>query len=190
MLLEQTEKAKYESMWRDVPDYRDRSPGEENVQRFWDIMKPNAGDTLIDIGCGTGVAGLEFMNRDLNVKWIDITDAGLLPEIWRESFIQATLWSRWTNEWKHGFDYGFCCDVMEHIPPEYTMLVIDRILSVCRTTWFQIALLPDSHGVSIGQTLHLTVKPFNWWLERLRSAGNVVDARDLCGRALYVVRAK
>ena len=87
-----------------------------------------------------------------------------------------------------GFDYGFCCDVMEHIPTEYTMLVIDRIMSSCRTAWFQIALVPDQFGVTIGQTLHLSVQPFTWWLDHLRGGiGRVTDARDLCGQALFVV---
>lgn len=186
----ETEREKYTDVWRDIPEYRDHSPGLDNVQRFLDVLHPRRGETLIDIGCGEGVAGEEFVNHGLTVSWLDITDAGLtLSEMTRaHSFIKAPLWSDWAYVNKYGWDYGFCCDVMEHIPPEYTMLVTDRILSACRTTWFQIALLPDSHGELIGQSLHLTVRPFNWWLDRLGSIGNVVDARDLCGRALYVVK--
>lgn len=189
MNIAEVEQAKYTELWRDVPEYRDYSPGKENVSRFMDIIKPDHGATLLDIGCGTGIAGLEFVSMGLNVCWLDITDAGLLPEIQHSHFIEAPLWSHW-NSWKYGYDYGFCCDVMEHIPPEYTMLVLDRIISACRVTWFQIALVQDNFGVTIGQTLHLTVKPFTWWLERLRTLGTVEDARDLCGQALYIVRQK
>lgn len=182
------ERQKYETLWRDVPDYRLKSPGMENLQRFIDVLRPSVGDTLLDIGCGEGVAGLEFMDKhSLIVNWIDITDAGLLGEVPRRSFVKASLWAPWHIFFKHGFDYGFCCDVMEHIPPEYTMLVLDRILSACRKTWFQIAFLPDGHGEIIGQTLHLTVKPFNWWLDHLRSLGRVTEARDICGRGVFVV---
>lgn len=179
------ERAKYSELWTDVPDYRKYSPGLENVSRFMDIIKPDQGSTLIDIGCGTGEAGLEFQRKGLYVRWVDITNAGLHPDIPHSRFIYSSLWGDWTQD---GYDYGFCCDVMEHIPPEYTMLVIDKIISSCRTTWFQIALVPDQFGATIGQTLHLTVQPFNWWLDRMREFGNVIDARDLCGQALYIVK--
>lgn len=182
-----TERAKYFELWRDVPDYREYSTGMENVSRFMDIIKPEKGSTLIDIGCGEGKAGLEFQSKGLYVKWVDITSAGLHPDIPSSRFIYSSIWSNWAHD-KYGYDYGFCCDVMEHIPTEYTMLVIDRIISSCRTSWFQIAFVPDQFGASIGQTLHLTVQPFNWWLDRLRGAGSVIDARDLCGQALFVVK--
>jgi SAM-dependent methyltransferase len=184
----EVEREKYSELWSDVPAYRNYSPGMENVSRFMKNMKPKKDQTLLDIGCGTGEAGLEFIKQGLRVRWIDITDAGLRPDIPRNKFMRAALWDTWNNDWKYGYDYGFCCDVMEHIPTEYTMLVIDRIISACRTTWFNIALVPDQFGAAIGQPLHLTVRPFTWWLERLKLAGNVVDARDLCQQALYVVK--
>jgi len=183
----ESERAKYAELWSDVPDYRVHSPGQENVARFMEIMQPSPDETLLDIGCGTGVAGLEFKQLGMNVSWLDITDAGLLPDVPHARFINAPLWTRWDRHWKHGFDYGFCCDVMEHIPTEYSMLVIDRIVSTCRTTWFQITLVPDQFGATIGQPLHLTVRPFGWWLERLKATGTVVDARDLCEQALFIV---
>ncbi len=182
------ERAKYTEIWTDVLDYRKYSPGMENVQRFIDIIKPERNSSLLDIGCGTGEAGLEFVDRGLTVSWLDITDAGLSKEISRPHFIESALWMNW--ERGYSFDFGFCCDVMEHIPTEFTMLVINRIVSVCSTTWFQISLQPDQFGEVIGQPLHLTVRPFGWWLERLRMAGNVIDARDLCGQALYIVDKK
>lgn len=189
MQINQVEYDKYTELWRDFPEYRDYSPGMENVQRFLDVMPLiKRGQSLIDVGCGTGVAGLEFANHGLLVNWIDITDAGLLPAVPRKSFTKAELWAPWHRLNKYGYDYGFCCDVMEHIPPEYTMLVIDRILAACRTVWFQIALTPDRFGAAIGQPLHLTVKPFTWWRDRLASLGNVIEARDLCGVAMFVVK--
>lgn len=186
MNLIESERAKYAELWSHVPEYRDFSPGLQNVKRFMEVMKPNAGATILDIGCGTGAAGLMFEQFGLRPHWLDITEAGLIPAIKKERFTRTALWGGWAEEFD--CDYGFCCDVMEHIPTEYTMLVIDRIVAACKTTWFQIALVPDQFGATIGQPLHLTVKPFVWWLERMKMAGKVIDARDLCGQALYVVQ--
>lgn len=177
------ERAKYEEIWG-FPEYKKYSPGLENVERFMSVMKPSTGSSVYDIGCGTGGAGLEFEKLGLRVTYVDITDAGLDPAVNRKNFIQAPLWARWAHE-EH--DYGFCCDVLEHIPPEYVMLCVDRCLDAANTVWFQIALRPDEFGRMIGEPLHLTVRPFDWWLIRLATVGRVMDARDLCGEGLFVV---
>jgi hypothetical protein len=181
-----TERDKYATIW-EFPEYYNYSPGKENVERFMSVMKPPLANgilSLIDIGCGAGVAGLEFEKLGFDVSYLDLTDRGLDAKVDRSRFIQSSLWAPWGHR---SWDYGFCCDVMEHIPTEMTMLCIDRVLSSCQVAWLQIALRPDNFGALIGQPLHLTVKPFTWWLERLAQLGNVVDARDLCGDGLYVV---
>ena len=181
------ERAKYAEIWS-IPEYKEFSPGLENVQRFMDVIEPKSAETLIDIGCGAGVAGLAFQERGLTVNWLDLTDAGLDPKIDRRRFIETPIWGPWNGyRSRHQWDYGFCCDVMEHIPTEYTMLCVNRILWHCRKVWFQIALVPDEFGKLIGEPLHLTVQPYKWWLVRLASVGKVIDARDLCGTGLYVV---
>lgn len=194
----EAERSKYEQIWTDVPEYRDYSPGLENVQHFLDVLSPKRGQSLIDIGCGAGVAGLEFAAHGLKVSYLDITDAALLPEVPRERFIKTALWDNWFDsapiavelDVRSGFNYGYCCDVMEHIPTEFAMLVAARIIAACDTTWFQIAFFHDGHGAAIGKPLHLTVQPFEWWLDRLENIGDVIDARDLCGRGMFIVRRK
>lgn len=181
------ERNKYSEIWK-FEEYKKFSPGLENVPRFMDVMKPENGASLLDVGCGAGVAGLEFKRLGLDVWWLDITDAGLDPVVNRDRFIEAPLWSAWPwDSGARGWSYGFCCDVMEHIPPEYVMLVIDRILEACETVWFHIALKPDQFGMMIGEPLHLTVRPYEWWLVRLATVARIMDARDLCGNGMFVV---
>lgn len=184
-LLEE-ERAKYEDIWKNVPEYRDHSPGLENVDRFMSVVKPILGSTIADIGCGTGAAGIQFAKKGLRVHWIDITAAGLLSQVPRDNFLERCLWTWRQDNW--GFDFGFCCDVMEHIPPEFSMLSASNIVRNCYLTWFQIALVKDNFGEAIGKPLHLTVRPFKWWADSLRQIGQVVDARDLCQQGLYLVR--
>lgn len=179
------ERAKYSEIWS-MQEYRDaHSPGVENVDRFMSVMKPRPGATVIDVGCGSGHAGMELERRGLQSWYLDITDTGLDPAIPRSQFIQQAAWAKWHGKY---FDYGFCCDVLEHIPSEYALLVCDRIIDRCGVAWLQICNQPDNFGPKLlGEPLHLTVKPYSWWLLRLATLGKVVDARDLCGVSLFVV---
>ncbi len=185
MNLVQVEREKYEDIWA-YDSYKDHSEGMMNVPRFLTHIEPRPGQSIIDIGCGQGNAGLELQKHGLRTWWLDITDAGLMPEVDRTRFIQAPIWSDWKRP--RGWDYGFCCDVMEHIPPEFVMLCAERIIKNCGTTWFQICNLNENFGDAIDKTLHLTVRQFTWWKERLGMLGTIVDARDLCGVCMFVVK--
>ena len=103
----------------------------------------------------------------------------------KTGFIHSNLWSKW-----HGpFDVGYCCDVMEHLPPEKVDAVLKRIFKNCESCFFSIHFGEDSFRKVVGHPLHLTVKPFSWWLDKLKEYGTVNDARDLIGMgSFYVAR--
>ena len=63
-------------------------------------------------------------------------------------------------------EYGFCTDVMEHIPPDKVDVVLNNILHAAQSVWFSICLIPDDCGVLIGEPLHLSVHPFEWWKKK------------------------
>lgn len=180
------ERAKYDLVWQ-FPEYHEHSPGLHHVDYFLSVVRPDPGSSVIDIGAGACVAGLELQRRGFDAWYLDLTDAAVPDAVDRRHFIEAPLWSHWGWRKALGWDYGYCCDVLEHVSPEYTMLCVDRILSYCRTTWLQVAFEPDKFGSMIGEDLHLTVKPFTWWRDRIGGLGKLVDARDLCGRGVFVV---
>jgi hypothetical protein len=181
------ERSKYEAIWSFEQYQESGSPGLANVERFMSVLSPSPGSSVIDIGCGAGRAGLAFGDRGLKPWWLDLTPAALDPEVDRSRFIESPLWSPHWGE-RSAWDYGYCCDVLEHIPTEYAMLACHRIIENCDTSWLHICNLPDEFGKLIGEPLHLTVKPYQWWLTRLATLGEVIDARDLCGNSLFVVR--
>lgn len=191
MLISEAEKSKYELMWS-VGDYNLYSPGEDNAQRFVATLSPLKGATVLDAGCGAGKGGLALEALGFRVWYLDITSAGLDLGLGvdRRRFMQQPLWRRIDKPNPVLWDYGFCCDVMEHLPIEYTMLAARNILDACRTVWFQIAFFEDGWGATIGEELHLTVRPFTWWKERLQTLGRVIDARDLCGDGIFVVESR
>jgi SAM-dependent methyltransferase len=182
------ERTKYEAVWS-LRDYKEFSPGLENVERFMKVVNPvhpagGLGRSLYDVGCGAGVAGLAFEERGFRVTYVDLTDAGLDPRVDRTNFIKAPIWTDWMYE-RHS--YAFCCDVMEHIPTEFVMLSLSNIIRSATLSWINICNMEDKFGDILGEPLHLTVRPFNWWRDRIRSLGTVIEARDLCGTSLFVV---
>ena len=183
------EKIKYERMWADC-DYRQVSPAERDLSRFLDVAKIDPSKEppmILDLGCGTGRAGLKLYEMGFNVHMIDITETSLdkevcevLEKLEKEPndlrafwFDEACAWSLDDDLIKSGlllfdYDWGFCYDVMEHIPEEKVDAVFASVSALCREAFFQICTIPDGFGQRIGETLHLTVKPSEWWLEKIK----------------------
>lgn len=179
----------YEGMWSSVPAYGRIAPGEDVVPFFLDMTQATRG-TVLDAGCGTGRGALALQAAGLDPVLCDMTREGLTEDASRLPFREACLWHLTPAE--HGrFDYVYCCDVMEHIPTEYTMLTLARLLSLARKGLFlSIALVPDHFGIWIGANLHRTVQPFGWWRDRLRDLGQLVECRDLLVNGVYLVRGR
>ena len=87
-------------------------------------------------------------------------------------------------------EYGFCTDVMEHIPPDKVGVVLDNILKAAQRVWFSIALFEDACGKLIGETLHLSVHPFEWWKEQFEKRDCVfhVSRNDWTNYAHFYVQ--
>lgn len=185
----EAERTKYETCWESAA-YRKVSPGELWAWRFIKMLRPQRGETITDFGSGPGRASLMFHLFGLKVLAIDIAANSLDDDVRAEAafpFLQANLWEPLALD----SDYGFCVDVMEHIPEERVDAVVHNVVKGCRTSLFHISVRPDSFGPKlVGAPLHLTVKPFDWWLRVMRSYGEVTDARDLVDNAMFLVRRR
>lgn len=169
-------------MW-DVDAYSVNSPGKQLVDYFINIAKPPIPCFILDVGAGAGAGSRELKSRGFHVQAFDITDAA-----WKHDDIKLTTGSIWRDmNFRTKFDFGYCCDVMEHIPQEFTALSVSEILRNCERAFLSISFGPDNCGVWIGQPLHLTVKPFTWWRDLMREVGTLHDARDLMGDGVFLV---
>jgi SAM-dependent methyltransferase len=156
-----TEREKYQLLWAD-DRYRVLAPGEDIVQTFLDVAKPEG--SVIDFGCGTGRAALKIREVTGAVTLMDFVDNCRDESVAHLPFVHHDL----TQPVPHGISapYGYCTDMMEHIPTTDVPKVIDNIMAAAARVFFQISTVPDGFGSSIGQVLHVTVKPHSWWRER------------------------
>jgi len=165
---ELSEQEKYQRMWAHDA-YRTLSPGEECVDTFLEVCKPDG--LVIDFGCGTGRAALKIKEYGCYVQLIDFTDNSRDPAASELAFRQHDL----TEPLALMAKWGYCTDVMEHIAPESVDKVINNIMAVAKTTFFQISTVPDNLGAIIGQQLHLTVRPHSWWRDTFIKMGYIVQ---------------
>lgn len=192
------ERDTYQTIWG-VEAYRAFSPGEQYVPFFLDMsarVLPNPAvplkGSVLDAGCGSGKGALALQTAGFDVTLCDLTDEGLTPEIKASGlrFVEACLWHDVVP--RVGFkDWVFACDVLEHIPTPFTMLVIANLLKVARRGLFlSIALQPDTFGAWVGKPLHQTVQSFVDWRDQISELGTVVECRDLLDVGLYLVTPK
>ena len=173
--LADRERKKYELMWS-KPDYRRWSPGRDIAKLALRKMRVERGATLFDFGCGDGKALDYFAEQGILCKGFDLVKLHPLAQA-------GCLWA--IPEDFGTADYGFCADVLEHIPPEKVAPVLENIARhIRKELFFQIETVPDNMGRLIGKKLHLTVQPLAWWHSELRKQWNAVKVTPTNGTAI------
>jgi SAM-dependent methyltransferase len=188
------ERDTYDQMWA-IDAYATLSPGVQYLPLFLDAITAHEGplprwhaSSVLDAGTGSGKGALALRAAGLTVTLCDLTDAGLVDEARDLPFHVTPLWEplRRIVGWH---DWVYCCDVLEHIPPPFTMLVVSRLLEVARKGVFlSISLQPDAFGAWIGKPLHQSVQSFSEWRDQLATIGTVLEARDLLTVGVYLVQ--
>lgn len=177
-----SEKEKYERIWSE-PSYRLHSPGEMETGAFLEIVEPRPGASVIDFGCGTGRAGLVLSEAGMHVTMLDFAANCRDPAAMYLPFFEHDL--SWPMPYRA--DYGFCCDVMEHIPPEQTRTVLYNLFEAAPRIYFRIDTRPDVCGVLIGQELHLTLLHHEEWLALLGAYGEVTRQEACADYSVFYV---
>lgn len=194
MSIIKQERETYETVWS-IDAYSERSPGVQYLPLFLDMARPAKHSTVLDAGCGSGKGGLALRDAGFDVCLCDLTVAGLSEEACALSFSEVCLWDPLEQQLKYLFggkvDYVYCCDVLEHIPTPFTMLVVSRMLEVAREGVFlSISLMPDQFGAWVGKPLHQTVQSFPAWKEQLEALATVKECRDLLHCGVYLLEAR
>ena len=148
------ERAKYGYMWEQA-EYRVNSPGENAIPLVWAMLGRPRG-TFADYGAGEGrvidwlaARGIECVGYDLVKLHPAVTEACL-----------------WKMPARPQTDYGLSFDVLEHIPEQHVLRVLQVIERRSRIACaYTVATIPCTCGRRHGLTLHETVKPIEWWDE-------------------------
>lgn len=70
-----------------------------------------------------------------------------------------------------------CCDVMEHIPEAYVDSVLREIFDrATRFVFFAIATDAATKQLPDGQNCHLTIRPKEWWSDKIRAVWKMIPA--------------
>jgi SAM-dependent methyltransferase len=165
------EKERYGFMW-EHQRYRNGSPGQHHVNAFLFASRRSPGDTLVDLGCGTGRAGKQ-LSKYLNVFLFDLIHQAVEVDL---PFIEGNIWDLSALP---EFDWIFCTDVLEHIPPERVDVTLAGMQRITRKG----GLLTVSHinsnmadfGLERDEPLHLTVQPAGWWTEKIGKLWHIKD---------------
>jgi len=190
-----SERAKYEKMWT-VPAYRSVSPGELAGNTFVSVVKPEKGSEVIDFGCGTGRGSLWLgAMGGMNVTMLDFASNCLDSDMAtacktqpdKYKFIEHDLMDKPPVVAR----YGYCTDVMEHIPTEDVDKVLLNILGAAQSVYFRISTEPDVMGPKyMKQPLHLTVQNYGWWCQKFIEHGcSILHSEDLGGAVDFYVTA-
>lgn len=165
------EKEKYFRMWQHKP-YRRSSPGERNATLFRSCVQYERGDTLIDLGCGTGRGGAALAAKGFNAFLFDLVPSAVDDHV-KLPFIEGNIWDL---SGLPVFDWIYCTDVLEHVPPEQVDNTLAGMAAITRKGGFlTISHVVDGYGAAINERLHLTIEPFEWWYEKISRLWNVKE---------------
>ena len=180
------EAAKYAEVWAD-PAYRRKAHGLSLWQNRRDLF-PASVTSALDIGCGHGRLVAQWWAEGVDGHGVDIAPAAVDPGILGGNEDRFHFAALWRMDLGRRFPLGVCADVMEHIPEALVDLSLERIAVHCDLVLFKIAAFPSEHR---GQVLHLTIRPVEWWHERLSRAFGVArrvnyptDRREFVFRCL------
>jgi SAM-dependent methyltransferase len=189
------ERRKYEQVWKH-DDYRIYSPGLHDAEKVPLIatLRERGVKTILDAGCGTGKLMHKLMTEhgdEFAVHGFDISANCLdsaFDDVKDEILTVGCLWD--PHDFDREYDAILCTDVLEHIPTEHVPAVLRNFRRCSRKLcYLAIALFPDGFGPKlVGEPLHLTVQPVEWWLAELAKVGfevtghaveRTADGRDL-----------
>lgn len=125
--------------------------GDKNATAVLNVARNIGAKSILDYGCGKGRLG-EAVRK-------------LAPEIDMREYDPSVPGK---TKQPAPADLVVCCDVMEHVEPEYVESVLAHLHSVTgRILMATFATTASTQTLADGRNAHLIVQPAEWWLEKI-----------------------
>jgi hypothetical protein len=123
-----------------------------------ELVMASGAKTLLDFGCG---AGRQYEEECYHVLW------GFMPTLY-DPAVKA-----YSKKPTGRFDGVICTDVLEHVPERELDHVIADLVGYARKWCFISVCCRPAKGnkrLLDGRNVHVTIKPPDWWREKLAAA--------------------
>lgn len=121
-----------------------------------DLVTRFRASSVLDYGCGAGAlvrALRPIIDRPVRLAEFDPAIPG-------------------KDAWPAPADLVTCCDVLEHVEPEYLSWTLGYLRQVATTAIFAVvSTRPAQRMLSDGRNAHLIIESAAWWMDTLKSAG-------------------
>lgn len=115
--------------------------------------------SILDYGCGKGT---QYTKKKIHEPW------GLMPACYDPAVPEF-------SDEPQPADLVLCIDVMEHIDESAVDRTLDKILSLAKkAVYFSIATRDAHARLATGESAHCTIKPAEWWLEKIQKRASVL----------------
>lgn len=145
-------------------DDPDRYPGdslETHALTIKDLIKATDSKSLLDYGCGKGY---QYTKQNLHDRYF----YGIMPTL----YDPAVSTHNTLPEGK--FDGVISTDVMEHVPEDQLDEVLEQIYNkATKFVYLGICTIPAKAVLPNGENAHCTVKPIDWWMNKIRPHATV-----------------
>jgi hypothetical protein len=158
-----------------VPLYREMAASDQNfhgltilqhAEQIGKLIKTHKVKTLLDYGCG---------RADAYRSPFKVWDAWGLK--WSNVALYDPAFERYERLPDRRFDMVLCSDVLEHVPEEdVERFIVDLFDHAKVLVWASVCCRPAKKTFpQTGENLHVTVKSFEWWREKLAAAATLIE---------------
>lgn len=111
--------------------------------------------SLLDFGCGKAQCWFDFrLDKLFKLDRLGLYDPGV---------------EKFSNFPAIKYDMVICIDVLEHIPEHLLDEVLEQIFSKAeKVVFLSISTRPANKKLPSGDNAHATIKPKQWWLDKLK----------------------
>jgi SAM-dependent methyltransferase len=170
-----------------------------NTKRQWkQMLEIFPFEKALDVGCGTAVGIKESRDKGYDVWGCDLADVSAW---WKEQGIEEYCEIAPARDMPYAdnsFDLILCSEVLEHIPEEEIAESFAEMYRVGSDKFVFTICLTEELWPAFGYiTTHCTLKPPQWWLDKINEAGfNVYEAhtalsynfKEMRGMFVYAVK--